>query len=338
MNWVFSTELNLDALWEYQQLFEQMESQGTFSYGNSKKRRCVRYDRWTYFSMSPACFLQWWTLPKLPFTEAIDVIMPYVVGASHVYETDTDAFWYQWTDLVFDKDLQTLEDREISRDTLALQLFSHHNLLIQVPKILIAYEQLSDYAFFASVRDTSTYGVCRKQNYDAAMGELDRYILAPWEELNMNKLIANLPGYCTWTAGKYLFYQWVCGWSTQLFWNALVNPYVYVKERHAHGEFWSSFYGHKWEDASIYEWSKQLVLENIWNEHIYFRTYPGPDGNTVLLSVYPKKEWLWSYVQKQETWALRAELMNKVTDTFGSLKYEQFWESRYRWINTTKDL
>jgi hypothetical protein len=170
------------------------------------------------------------------------------------------------------------------------------------------------------------------------MRELDGYLLEAGDTLNMNKLIANLPDYCTWTAGKYLFYQGVCGGSTQLFWNALVNPYVFVKERHAHGEFWSSFYWSRWEDAAIYEWSKQLVLENIWNEDIYFKTYIGPDWNTVLLSAYPKKEWLWSFIQKQETWTLGAELVNKVTDAHWSLKYEQEWVSRYWGINTTKDL
>ena len=104
--------------------------------------------------------------------------MPYIVDTSHVYETDTDAFWYQTTQLIFDTSLQTLDDREISKDILALQLFSHHNMLIQVPKTLLAYEQLSQYAFFASVRETTTYGTCRKQNYDVAMQELDGYILS----------------------------------------------------------------------------------------------------------------------------------------------------------------
>jgi vancomycin resistance protein YoaR len=173
--------------------------------------------------------------------------------------------------------------------------------LIQVPKVLLAYEQFTYYSIYASVRDTTTYGECRKQNYDVALAALDGVTLVPGEQLNMNTLIANDPDYCEGTLGKYLFYQGVCGGSTQLFWNALVNPYLYVVERHPHGEFWTNFYGYKGEDAAIYERSKELILENIGNEPLHFATFVRPDGNTVLLSIYPKKEGLRSFVQKQET-------------------------------------
>jgi hypothetical protein len=49
-----------------------------------------------------------------------------------------------------------------------LQQFAHHGVMIQVPKHMLAYEQLQDYALFAAVRDTTTYGPCRKKNYDVA--------------------------------------------------------------------------------------------------------------------------------------------------------------------------
>jgi vancomycin resistance protein YoaR len=155
---------------------------------------------------------------------------------------------------------------------------------------MLAYEQLQDYALFAAVRDTTTYGPCRKKNYDVAMSMLHGFVLAPHEQLNMNELIANHPDYCTGTAGKFLFYQGVCGGSTQLFWNALVNPYLYVVERSAHGEFRKNFYGHMGEDAGIYERSKQLIIENIGTGPVVFGTFVREDGNTVLLSTYPEQE------------------------------------------------
>lgn len=335
----YAAEVSLDALWEYQQLFEQMEVQWALSWKQHiKKRRCIAYDRWTYMAVSPACFLQSWMLPTLSFTEAIDVLMPYVENISAIYDADADSTWYTQADLIFRKDIETLEDWDIWNDTLALQLFAHHALLIQVPKVILAYEQIKDYAFFGSVRDTTTYGACRAKNYAVAMWELDGVLLAPWDRMNMNDLIAHHPDYCTWTAWTYMFYQWVCGWSTQLFWNALVNPYLYVVERHAHGEFWQNFYGSMGKDASIYENSKKMIIENIGNEPVYFRTFTASDGNTVLVSAYPKKEWLRSYTQAQQTWKLSAELINKVTDAQGGLKFEQERKSNYWGINDTKDL
>lgn len=87
---------------------------------------------------------------------------------------------------------------------------------------------------YAAVRDTRSYGACRKQNYDIALEQVNGAVLKPGERFNMNQHIANLPNYCGGQA--YMFSEGVCGGSTQLFWNALVNPYLYITKRFNHNQ------------------------------------------------------------------------------------------------------
>ena len=334
-----ATEISLYQLGEYQQLVEQLEEGRAMGmWATLEKRRCIVYDKGTYLAVSPACFLQGTPLPALSLADAVQSMLPYIQDVTHIYDTDADAFWYGGTELLLDDTLTTLQSYQITDDFLLLQRLANHGVLIQIPKVLLAYQQMFEYTFYASVRDTTTYGPCRKQNYDVAMEQLNWLTLVSGEQLNMNTLIADHPDYCEWTMGKYMFYQGVCGGSTQLFWNALVNPYLYVVERHPHSEFRANFYGTMGEDAAIYERSKELILENRGDEELHFATLVRPDGNTVLLSVYPKKEDLKSFIQKQETGGLTADLWNVITDAEGTMQYEQEWSSRYWGVNETSDL
>ena len=123
------------------------------------------------------------------------------------------------------------------------------------PKSFLAMYQLDNLTVYASVRDTSTYGTCRRQNYDVAMNQMDRYFLEPGDILNMNRIIANQPGYCRGDGGTFLFYEGACGASTQVFWNALLNPLLTVTRRYPHGKWYAGFYGSAvmGDDASMYE-------------------------------------------------------------------------------------
>ena len=67
-----------------------------------------------------------------------------------------------------------------------------------------------------------------------------------------------------------MFYQGVCGSSTQVFWLALVDPFLYTLERAPHSQFYKNFYGQMGTDAAIYENYKKLLVENMANHEIYF--------------------------------------------------------------------
>lgn len=160
-----------------------------------QKRRCVWYDRGTYFAVSPACFLQEDAhLPLLSFSDTVDLIMPYIADVSDIYDTFSSTFSYRGTSLLWKQSFPHIEDLFRAKDIFLLRLLGHYNILIRIPKIFLAYEQVANYSFYASMRETAdTYNECRKQNYDIAMQALDRVLLESGEELNMNTLIANKP-------------------------------------------------------------------------------------------------------------------------------------------------
>lgn len=336
-NWVHAQHyIAFDTLLRLEQttsLFPEKQRRRAFAL---ERRRCVMRDAWDDMLLSPWCLL-YGKKTFLSMQEAIDILMPYVQDVWAIYDTEAQWFAYMPTDFVFDERISSYEISLKDIDAYLLSTLWQHDVYVRVSKISLALLQLETMSVYASVRDTRGYGPCRKQNYDVALQMLDGVLISPWEQINLNTLIAHHSDYCTGTAGRYMFYQGVCGWSTQLFWNALVNPYLYVVERHAHGEFWENFYGNMWEDASIYETSKQLIIENVGLEELYIRTFWRADGNTVLVSIYPKNEWLVSTIQKEQKQGLHAELTNTITYPEGDILYEQSWESRYWWVNTTKD-
>lgn len=124
-----------------------------------------------------------------------------------MYEIEADTFYYDGADLTFDKEFTTYADLLAGKNTPLLRSLAHQGYLIRVPKIYIAFQQMQDYTFYASLRDTTSYGNCRKINYDLAMQQLDGKLLDPGELYNMNREISNLPGYCDGSGEKFLFYE-----------------------------------------------------------------------------------------------------------------------------------
>lgn len=282
------------------------------------------------------CLTQW-RLPTLSLKEVGDALMPVIEEVTDVYSVDEQQFTYAGTDMLFEDQMLDLIEQRTS-----WSYVEEHTLeqwFVMIPTILLAWEQSQDRTFYASVRDTSTYGTCRKTNYDVAMRELNWLVVSPGEKLNMNKLIAHKPWYCTWWS-HFMFYQGACWWSTQLFWNWLINPYMEVTKRYAHWERYAWFYWSNimWDDASMYERWKQLELQNISEHEVYFGTVVRPsDNNTILLSMVPEKSSLSTMVQKQQTGKRSAVVTNSIFDINGSVIYQKDWTSYYRWINTDTD-
>lgn len=300
-------EISLDEFLSYQEMIDSVDQTviAKARQKTLKTRRCRSYEQPSYYVVSPECFLQD-KLPELPFTEAVDLVWPSIDSIEGIYDIHNLQFSYEEAELVLDDSLdqfaQLLQDDP--DDALFLFRFlAHHQHLIRVPKIYLALKQIKDYELHAAVRDTTTYGACRKQNYDVAMKQLDGLVLQPQEIYNMNRDIANHPAYCSGNGGKFLFYEGVCGGSTQAFWVALLTPSLYVTKRYNHGQRYAGFYGSTimGDDASMYEMAKQFEFKNISGHPVYFRTKQTDDGNTLLVSIVPKQDNLISIIQKEQT-------------------------------------
>ena len=309
--------------------------------GSSADQLCVISDEFSHIRITPKCFIDG-RMPELGFQESIDLLHPYIINLHGLYDVNHDEFVYESADLEIEDALPDIREViDAERDGFLLKVLGSAGYEFRIPKIYFVRQQTEGYSFYASVRDTLTYGPCRKRNYDEAMKQLDRRTIAPGETFNYNRVLANLPSYCMGNSPHmYLFYQWVCGGSTQLFWNALVNPQLFVTKRYAHSQWYEGFYGSKMgDDASLYEWMKQFEMKNVGDKDIYMRTVVLDDGNTLLFSAYPEQNNYVSKVTKEKTGPLKAVLSTHVTDSeTGEELYEQEWTSYYIGINRERDL
>ncbi len=336
---VFGEEMTFETYLEYHELFADIPASSSDALTKQVRttRRCISYDRGERMLVSPECLMSGQP-PLLSFPQAVENILPIITHIDHVYETEKAVFNYQTAILTLDpqaiKDARLLEQPQ---DGL-LRTLASQGVLIRVPKRVLALHQVDQRSVFAAVRDTSSYGVCRKNNYDIALRQLDGILLAPEEKLNMNKKIAYQPGYCGGDA--YMFNEGVCGGSTQLFWNALVNPYLYVTKRYNHNERYAGFYGSNvlGDDASMYEMSKQFEIQNVADVPIYFVAFPLADGNTALLSFVPKTDPLLVTIEKKQTSPLTSVVSKSVMDLrTNTITYQQQRDSRYYGINEEVD-
>ncbi len=201
---VFGGDTTFTPYLEYHELFTDIPSDITDTGTNRgpTTKRCVAYDRGERMLVSPACLMSGQP-PLLSFPQAVESILPIITHIDHVYETEEAVFNYQTAILTLDaqaiKDAHLLEQ---PKDGL-LRTLASQGVLIRVPKRVLALQQVDQRSVFAAVRDTHSYGYCRKNNYDIALRQLDGILLAPDEKLNMNKKIAHLRGYCG--GGTYMF-------------------------------------------------------------------------------------------------------------------------------------
>jgi vancomycin resistance protein YoaR len=149
-----------------------------------------------------------------------------------------------------------------------------------------------------------------------AFDEFGVTILQPSQSFNVNKLLAWLDGYCTGTGEReYMFYQGVCGFSTQVWRNALINPYLTTTRRAPHSSWWQAYYGEEivWDDAAIYEMDKQLEIQNTSEYPIYMRTIERA-WRKYLISVMPKIADKAVTITRINTWPLQWTLTRIIKD------------------------
>lgn len=223
----------------------------------------------------------------------VDLVIPQIRGFDEVYDVTVEDKTYvwsriQWETMDISQALLWSPQRRWDDSDVFNWLMRAHIYNQRINEII------SKYTWYVSDRYIDNYGSCSRQNFMRAFDEFGTIVLQPGQSFNVNKLLAWLDGYCTGASDEndldreYMFYQWVCGFSTQVWRNALINPYLETTRRQAHGNWWQAYYGDEivGDDAAIYEMDKQLEIRNASDMPIYMRTLD-VDGKKYLLSVVP---------------------------------------------------
>ena len=295
------------------------------------KQKCYFFKINTDYYLTLKCFKE--NIQFMPFTKAVDKTLPFVKGFKEIYKINSKKFFYTTAqpEFFYTYDLDKFVGSS-NTDNILLAALAIWNYYIKVPEIFLAFKQVKNYSFYVSVKNLSNRNKSRLNNFFVAIKQLDKYILKPNEVLNFNKLIANLPGYHKNKneKKKYLFYWWVCWVSTMLFRNSLINPFIKVLERHSHAQRYAYFYDEYiwWDDASVYEYIKKLVIKNISNFPIYFRIKK-IQNEIYLVSIVPTKTNKFTLIEKYQIWKLKAYLSSTTFDNLWSKLYQQTWISNY---------
>ncbi len=303
------------------------------------KLDCTYKTNWNFFEVDPFCFIQG-DIPKLETPQKVfEELDYYIDGFDSIYDLDSTSFVYEPSNINYKPNspkafkLSGFIDSQKPSDLYLYLLLDSLWYTIKIPKINIALSQIKDYSLYVSDKDLTKRHGCRLTNYNIAMSLLDGLVISPWETYNFNTALASKQAeYCTWSSQrKYLFNSGVCGVSTQLFRNWLINPYTKVTERHSHANRLVNFYDEYiyGDDASVYEWDKQLHIKNISKRPIYFNVFK-KQWHSYLVASYPKNTQLSSMVTKKQINKLSSIVWSSVfnKNTLNT-RYEQFWLSNY---------
>jgi hypothetical protein len=269
----------------------------------------------------------------------VDAVIPHIRGFDEVYDVNSNDKTYIWSRIqreTVDATQALIWTPQRDRDDPQVfnQLMQAHIRNQRISRII------EQYSWYVSDRYIDNYGRCAKQNFMRAFDEFGTIILQPSQTLNINKLLAWLDWYCTWwsddgeSGREYMFYQWVCGFSTQVWRNALINPYFETVRRQNHGNRWKAYYGDEivWDDAAIYEMDKQLEIRNGSDLPIYMRTLEVA-GNKYLLSVVPKQTDQVVEIRREEIGNLRGRVIRTIKDKTTNKQLDrEYYVSEYRGV------
>jgi hypothetical protein len=200
---------------------------------------------------------------------------------------------------------------------------------IKIPLLARYKIQFESYRLSVVDRNLREYGKCSKTNYVLAFEALHDLYLLPNESFTINSLLANLDWYCQWaTPGRYLFYAWVCGLSTQLFRVSLLTPWLETIERHGHSERYTKYYGEKvvWDDAAVYNYDKKFTIQNKSNYPILIKWWISGDSHYMI--GITRQSNIITQIQKKEIWSLEWQVIKK-NFASGSLVESGVWTTKY---------
>lgn len=276
------------------------------------------------------------------FVQHVDTLRPAIKDFDQEYQLDGEVFSYSGS-------AQPIFRQEKTQQK--YQFFRYIKQAITAPYWLFAIDMDKDieltlheailadfqhYSFYPARRDIHELGPCSRINYWIALASIDKKILLPQQDFNVNRRIAFRRGYCKGKdSPQRPFYWWACGASTQVFRISLLHPFLVNYDREHHGIWYSRYYGEKitWDDASIIDFRQQLTLKNLSDVMVYFRYLEvEKDANVLLVGISPKTFDRTVRITKQQTWPLSAVLSKEVFWPQACLSFQER-VSKYRIID-----
>ncbi|HMT27599.1 MAG TPA: VanW family protein, partial [Candidatus Absconditabacterales bacterium] len=211
-----------------------------FGFGNGSfwgsETVCSRSLEGDTYLVTPRCFEEN-NLPQLGFQESANLIWPSVERFDNLYELDKQEFSYYGASPVMKKNFSAQDLSALKNNRLLLKRYNLIGESVRVNKNDLAYDQFKKFTFYGAERQIDNYGDCSRINYLVALKKLEGLYLEPGEKYTINDALSNQPNYCMGSVpGKYLFYQGVCGASTQLFRVSLLMPDIQITERANHSQ------------------------------------------------------------------------------------------------------
>ena len=203
-------------------------------------------------------------------------------------------------------------------------------------KVKFTYNELAQYyaehlSYFVSDKDLTNLWKCTRKNYLLALEWMDGVIMNPWDRFNANEKLDSLEWYCKWMSEwSYSFYGWVCGMVSQLFRVSLLEPDIAITKRFPHWEWFVQYYWETvwWDDAAVYEYSKQFEIENLWNSDVVFKTRHEWNNSILVAISWPTNKWV--EISKQNIdWRDTAIHLNRSIYESNGLVREENFDSYY---------
>ena len=338
---ILSGSWSMSDVHSWIQLSQSSPALAAWRENSSPKRPCVvDTSQIATISLTPSCF-QTGTI-NFDRMKYMDVIWPHITQFTGLYDTVRTGFVYTGGQIQLSgtQDIGWLYGT--GRDVrIWLGMIDRLGGKITLSSSdWMAYRLHHQATVYIADRDIHNYGPCSTHNFNLAFDAFGTVILAPWSWYNINRVLANATGYCVGddeNTRKYLFYQWVCGFATQLFRQWLINPFIAITKRAPHTQRYSKYYsGYIYgDDAAIYEYDKQLEIKNIWLHPLYMRTKL-LDGRHYLISIIPERTDQYSQIFKYQTDTLSARVGKRIFSNTGLL-YTQDWTNTYSAINTQQN-
>lgn len=264
----------------------------------------------------------------------VDSIRDDISWFENIYDTESDIFSFSGSEVVFGSGsdyiqiLEKLNNTDIDANLYLLIKYGYKLKL--TPEQIASWKVKYDYHFVVADRDISKYGECAKTNFRIAFQEMWNRFLQPGDGLDINALFTDLDGYCKWDGEEFMFYQWVCGVSTQVFRLGILYPDLWVYKRQNHNIRYTVYYGDKivWDDAAIYEDIKKLEIRNDSDHDIYLLTKQWDQDRYYLVAVSPTRPDYSVEVEKQPLTNMSANLKRTINYIDGNIK-EDNWFSQY---------
>ena len=245
------------------------------------------------FTINASC-IQTKQLPKLNLTDIINEVRNQIEWFSGYYEPQSLSFDYYWAVPEFKTKWNPYLIWDEESDLLILEAIEWRK------KIKFTYNELAQYyaehlSYFVADKDLTNLWRCTRINYLLALESMDGVILNPWDTFNANKKLGALRWYCEWKSEWWFsFYGWVCGMVSQLFRVSLLNPDIEIVQRSPHNERFVQYYGETvwWDDAAVYEYSKQFEIKNLWNSDIVFKMRHECNESVLVAISWPTDKWV----------------------------------------------